>query len=381
MQFDDVTSLLHAERTYRLARMPRVTGTLLSAGCAGNWYFDWVEATYGQVERHIGVEFYSPRPAALPPNVTWIENTVGDMRDVPSNSVDLAFSGQNLEHLWPSETINFYAECARVVRPGGYLVVDSPNRAVTRPLIWSHPEHTVELTPIEACRMATLAGFDVIAVHGIWLVRDPKTSHILGLEPKQLSAAATESRILLGREDPDNAMIWWIEAIRSNRECRHDKLVAEMRRIFEFAWPERTRRFVSNVGKRTDGRVTSSAAEGGALVFGPYMPLPAGEYEFSFAVKADGGLSGATLGHCDVIAGTSELFMQEFRQSASTVRAQRIAGRFRLDQPMTFAIQARVFSYGGASVTTSLPRLRGASAGKIFDATWIPYSASVRASG
>lgn len=97
--FTDISELLHHERGERLASMPRTGGTLLSAGCAGLWYFDWVKEMYGAVDRHIGIEFYSPRPEVLPKNVEWIENTVGDMKDVADRSVDTLFSGENLEHI------------------------------------------------------------------------------------------------------------------------------------------------------------------------------------------------------------------------------------------------------------------------------------------
>ena len=75
------------------------------------------------------------------------------MSEVGNASCDLVFSGQNLEHLWPDEVSGFLLEAARVLRPGGHLVVDSPNRLLTAPLNWSHPEHTIELTLAEVAKM------------------------------------------------------------------------------------------------------------------------------------------------------------------------------------------------------------------------------------
>ena len=72
---------------------------MLSAGCAGSLYFRWIESSYGPVKRHIGVEFYTPKPDDLPPGVEWVKSTVADMQGVEESSVELVYSGQNFEHL------------------------------------------------------------------------------------------------------------------------------------------------------------------------------------------------------------------------------------------------------------------------------------------
>ena len=128
-----------------LRTMPPNARRLLSAGCAGRWYFDWVAQSYGPVEEHLGIEYYVEAPPDLPANVTWIRNTVGDMSAVADQSCDLVFSGQNLEHLWPEEVAGFLLEAARTLRPGGHLVMDSPNRDPTAPLVWSHPTRNTPL--------------------------------------------------------------------------------------------------------------------------------------------------------------------------------------------------------------------------------------------
>src|SRR5580692_4621286 len=99
----DINMLLHRARAAHLRAMPPFAKRLLSAGCSGRWYFDWIEQCYGRVRQHIGIEFYSAKPGDLPDNVTWIANTASNMSDVADASVDLLFSGQNLEHLWPEE--------------------------------------------------------------------------------------------------------------------------------------------------------------------------------------------------------------------------------------------------------------------------------------
>jgi len=101
------------------------------------------------------------------------------MKSVADGSVDFVFSGQNIEHLWPTEVSGFLLEAHRVLRAGGILVVDSPNRKVTARTRDAHPEHVIEFTVDEARGLMIAAGFDVIAVKGLWLCDNPATGERL----------------------------------------------------------------------------------------------------------------------------------------------------------------------------------------------------------
>ena len=54
-----------------------------------------------------------------------VPNDVRDMKDIPSNSVDLAYSRAVMEHLENPERA--YAEIARVLKPGGVYVFTTPS--------------------------------------------------------------------------------------------------------------------------------------------------------------------------------------------------------------------------------------------------------------
>src|SRR5664280_889627 len=127
-EFDD---LIHRERSLKLRELPKGATTVLSAGCAGAWYFSWFAENYGSVGKHIGLELYSPEPPDLPNNVQWVPSSVDDMSQVGAGIVDLLFSGQNVEHLEPAVLLGFLRESNRVLRLGGVLAIDSPNRQVT----------------------------------------------------------------------------------------------------------------------------------------------------------------------------------------------------------------------------------------------------------
>ena len=290
--------------------MPPGAAVLLSAGCSGSWYFDWIEQAYGRVRRHVGIERYMPRPDVLPANVEWIASSVAGMPEVEAASVDLLFSGQNVEHLFGDDCTGFLLESARVVRPGGHLVMDSPNREIATRLNWSMNEHTIEFTPGEAAELVELAGFDVQSVRGVWLCRDPGSGEVLPFDAFEAALPAEEvvRRIQLAPRFPEHSFVWWLEARRSTRAPDADRLRARHAEIFGHAWPERTnrlRRHVGTLAGEGEARVVSvPAGVSGYCLFGPYMPLAACDSEVTFRLRRTGdGLDGDTVvATLDVVA-------------------------------------------------------------------------------
>lgn len=351
----DINQLLHDGRSAFLRQMPKVGGTLLSAGCSGTWYFNWISERTGHSSRHIGLEFYSPKPHDLPQNVEWIANTVGDMSGVNDQECDLVFSGQNLEHLWPEDVAGFFLESNRVLKEGGWVVVDSPNRLVTEALGWSHPEHTVEYTPAEAVHITELAGFDVATIKGIWLCRDPKTNNLLPFDPNvSVAEWSTIERCVNAINNPDQSFIWWIEAKKAKRMPDAIEVRRYAQEIYEQHWPERTRRFSSQIGTRVDvdGRpfVVARENESGALIYGPYMPLVAGSYEAEFEVRVDKASGSAPVVRCDVLGHQGREIVARYLTAADIAAGNGIINLpFSLDE-MEFGIQARCLALGQAKV-------------------------------
>jgi hypothetical protein len=281
------SELHHALRTAEVAHMPRHgVSTLLSAGCAGRWYFDWINEHYGAVKRHIGIEWYSPEPPDLPPEVTWIRNSVGDMADVDDGAVDLVFSGQNVEHLSARDVVAFLGEAHRVLRLGGHLVVDSPNRLVTARCGWSHPEHTIELTPREAAKLVTLAGFDVRAVRGMWRCVSATGATLPFDTTDQLEQLVrTQSAV----DAPDDAFLWWLEAERADRAADLEAVRAQLDEIYEVAWPEAVNRLHNEIGTLERDAddvpwIAVAVGERGFAVRGPPTALVPGDWTVTFRV-------------------------------------------------------------------------------------------------
>jgi SAM-dependent methyltransferase len=334
--------------------MPPGARRILSAGCAGAWYFDWVEKCYGQVDEHIGIEFFSPKPEGLPANVVCIANTASQMTDVGDCNCDLVFSGQNIEHLWPEDVVGFLTESWRVLRSGGHLVIDSPNRPITAALNWSHPEHTVELSIDEAERLCSLAGFDVTKTAGIWLCRDPRTSRML---PFDINVGDPDwtlaERLICAVDEPMHSFIWWMEAVRSDRVPDEVGLRELMAKIFDAAWLERIQRFQVGVGEVTqrDGGewLNCGIRTKGAVLYGPYMPLRAGRYRVSFDIRTDSAdLAGGPFARCDVLVQSAQDPVAVLDISEADVASGgQVSLEFVLAQ-MEFGVQFRCSSYGRA---------------------------------
>ncbi|GJE57323.1 class I SAM-dependent methyltransferase [Methylobacterium thuringiense] len=348
----DTQMILHQARAAFLRNLPKGAETFLSAGCAGRWFFDWIEWTYGKTKTHIGVEFYCPKPDDLQDNVTWIANTCSDMSDVDSKSCDIVFSGQNYEHLWPNELIGFMLEAARITREGGLLVIDSPNREITEALNWTHPEHTVEGTPDEVVEAMHYAGFDVTAKKGIWLCRDGEAGRTLTFGASEQFGWSVTERLVAAVERPQDSFIWWVEARRSGRDPDRQKLADLLNGVFQKAWPQRLRRTQSEIGSKCDkdGNPWFQAPAGttGALMYGPYAPLRPGRYVCTFEVDVANTKNGQSALVCEALSfsRTTKLAQQE----VSTNGRRLVKLDFTIDD-LLFGVEFRCITNGSADVS------------------------------
>ncbi len=86
---------------------------------------------------------------------------------VRSSTVDVVANLQVIEHLWDQD--GFLRECHRVLRPGGRLLVTTPNRITFSPGRDTplNPFHTRELSPSEMDTLLTEAGFTVEYLGGL----------------------------------------------------------------------------------------------------------------------------------------------------------------------------------------------------------------------
>jgi SAM-dependent methyltransferase len=105
--------------------------------------------------------------------VSYRYHSMADLSGIADASVDLVYSGQTFEHVSPPDGEQVLAEVRRVLRPGGHLALDTPNRAVTAiqldhdPARFIDPDHEVEYTHGEMVRMFERHGFAMQRAHGL----------------------------------------------------------------------------------------------------------------------------------------------------------------------------------------------------------------------
>jgi SAM-dependent methyltransferase len=263
---------LHLLRTIELQQMPKPENVLLSVGPADRYYFDWLEQSCGPIPTHVGVELYRPRPEELPGNVEWVEASASSMPQVADQSVDVLFSGQNIEHLSADDLNGFLLEAHRVIKSGGRLVIDSPNRLVTHQTGWRHPEHTIELSPAEARILVESAGFRVDACRGQWLCQDSDGTW-LPLSVDSNNDPEVVRRSVLAGLNPERSFCWWIEATALAGPVDAATVKRTVDQLFDELWTMRVNRSPTTVGHRENGGwVIPAGSQGSVYRVGP-IPL------------------------------------------------------------------------------------------------------------
>ena len=227
---DRFSELLHTLRGDLLAEMPAAK-VVVSAGCAGSWYFQWFDEKYPfEIDRHIGFDT-EQAPPDLPENVEWHQSSMANMAPVADESADLVFAGQAIEHISIADCVSFLQHAHRLLKPGGWLVMDSPNFTITGPSKYLHPEHVIEYTTEQMREILQAAGFRVVSAKGILLCRE--NGRVLD-SPLDIETI-NDRRIKAAKERPEDSFIWWIEASRNGEfdSQRVSRLLTKIDRTYE----------------------------------------------------------------------------------------------------------------------------------------------------
>jgi SAM-dependent methyltransferase len=148
------------------ALLPFCPGAVvLEAGCGEGYGADRIAGVAGTV---VGLDYDAAAVAHLARAYPRVRPLRGNLATLPlgGGRVDVVASLQVLEHLWDQP--GFLAECARVLRPAGTLLLTTPNRLTfspgNRPL---NPFHSRELDPAELRELLDAAGFEVSRLLGL----------------------------------------------------------------------------------------------------------------------------------------------------------------------------------------------------------------------
>ncbi|MDT4896045.1 MAG: hypothetical protein QOH25_1122 [Acidobacteriota bacterium] len=102
--------------------------------------------------------------------IEYIHSSMTDLSAIEDGIADLVFAGESIEHVTEAEAVDVIAEAKRVLKPGGYFCLDTPNGKLTRihsPDQFIHPEHKVEYIPDELIEMLKSGGLEVVETGGI----------------------------------------------------------------------------------------------------------------------------------------------------------------------------------------------------------------------
>jgi SAM-dependent methyltransferase len=116
--------------------------------------------------------------------VRYLFRSMADLAPVASESVDLVFSGESIEHVSKEEAERVFAEVRRVLKPCGSFCFDTPNRRVTRIQVgdrqFINADHKHEYTHAELTEMLEHHGFVVVEAKGLnWVPESVRTGRFI----------------------------------------------------------------------------------------------------------------------------------------------------------------------------------------------------------
>ena len=164
-----------AEENYWFRRH-EVVYEQLSARCANR---DVLEAGCGEgygaaliaelASRVIALDYDEATVAHVRAKYPKVDVRHGNLAELPldDGAVDVVVNFQVIEHLWDQG--RFVAECNRVLRPGGVLLMSTPNRITFSPGRDTplNPFHTLELNAAELTELLVDGGFTMEAMLGV----------------------------------------------------------------------------------------------------------------------------------------------------------------------------------------------------------------------
>lgn len=116
--------------------------------------------------------------------VQYAYHSMADLSPYEDESFDLVYSGQTIEHVTEDECDETLREVFRVLRPGGWFAVDTPNDTVCRlhQAEFINDDHKVEYTHEQFTAKLEKAGFDIREAKGLNYLGHPASDGGFDLE-------------------------------------------------------------------------------------------------------------------------------------------------------------------------------------------------------
>lgn len=103
-------------------------------------------------------------------DINYVYTSMSDLSLFEEGSFDLIWSGQSIEHVTTEEAEKVFAQAYKLLKPGGKLALDTPNRSATQiqcPKGYIHPEHKIEYFYSDLCRILERHNFKIVETKGL----------------------------------------------------------------------------------------------------------------------------------------------------------------------------------------------------------------------
>lgn len=132
--------------------------TLLDLGCGLGEFLN-----HARARRRIGVDLNPDNGASLSAGIEFHAGDVCDLSFLPSQSVDVAFTSNTLEHL-PSkaDVKRLLLEVRRVLKPGGAFIAMGPNLRFLPGAYWDFWDHVIPLTDRSLVELLRSVDFAIV---------------------------------------------------------------------------------------------------------------------------------------------------------------------------------------------------------------------------
>ncbi len=102
--------------------------------------------------------------------VTYNYHSMTDLSQYSDESFDMVFSGQSIEHITLEQGKFILKEVFRILKPGGFLCLDTPNGVACRlhiPSDFINIDHEIEYTHEELSNKIEVVGFKILEAKGL----------------------------------------------------------------------------------------------------------------------------------------------------------------------------------------------------------------------
>ena len=152
IEFKEKTWSVLCERVFQPYVRP--SDTVLDLGAGRCEFINSIEAA-----EKIAVDL-NPDLASFARDARVVQTPSTDLGPIDSDTVDVVFSSNFLEHLPDKASVlQTLAECRRVLRPGGTMIVLMPNIRYLAGKYWDYFDHHTPLTHLSLVEALTLSGF------------------------------------------------------------------------------------------------------------------------------------------------------------------------------------------------------------------------------